>query len=83
MERLCVLPYDWFNKLVRVEAYSGETTHPFPSGSGISDPTPVRVRNYFGRLENADIAELVLVLGGEQRIFLSAGAILSVEPSEE
>ncbi len=83
MERMSVLPYDWFNKLVRVEAYSGETTHPFPSGSGISDPTPVRVRNCFGRLENADITGLVLVLGGERRIFLSAAAILSVEPSEE
>ena len=35
MERMSVLPYDWFNKLVRVEAYSGETTHPFASGSGI------------------------------------------------
>ncbi len=78
MERLSVLPYDWFNKLVRVEAYSGETTHPFPFGSGISDPTPVRVRNYFGRLENADITGLILMLGGERRIFLSASAVLSV-----
>ncbi len=83
MERMSVLPDDWFNKLVRVEAYSGETTHPFASGSGISDPTLVRVRNYFGRLENADISGLVLGLQGERRIFLSANAILSVEPAEE
>jgi hypothetical protein len=82
MERLSVLPYDWYNKLVRVEAYSGETTHPFASAGGISDPTPVRVRNYFGRLENADITGLVLGLRGERRIFLSANAILSVEPAE-
>lgn len=83
MERMSVLPYDWFNKPVRVEAYGGETTHPLASGSGISDPTPVRVRNYFGRLKNADITGLVLGLRGERRIFLSANAILSVEPSEE
>jgi hypothetical protein len=84
MERMSVLPYDWFNKLVRVEAYSGETTHPLvASGSGISDPTRVRVRNYFGRLENADITGLVLGFQGERRIFLSANAILSVEPAEE
>ncbi len=42
MERMSVLPYDWFNKIVRVEAYSGETTHPFASASGISDPTLLR-----------------------------------------
>jgi len=83
MERMSVLPYDWFNKLVRVEAYSGETPYPFESDrGGISDPTPVRVRNYFGRLENADITGLVLGLQGERRIFLSANAILSVEPSD-
>jgi hypothetical protein len=27
MERMSVLPYEWFNKPVRVEAYSGETLH--------------------------------------------------------
>jgi len=83
MERMSVLPYEWFNKPVRVEAYSGETTHPFASASSISDPTPVRVRNYFGRLESADITGLVLGLQGERRIFLSASAVLSVEPYHE
>jgi hypothetical protein len=83
MERMSVLPYDWFNKFVKMEAYSGETIHPFAFESGISDPAPVRVRNYFGRLESADITGLVLELRGERRIFLSASAILSVEPSEE
>ena len=82
MERMSALPYDWFNKLVRVEAYGGETTHPLAFGSGISDPTLVRVRNYFGRLENADITGIVLELQGERRIFLSANAILSIEPVE-
>jgi hypothetical protein len=83
MERMSVLPYDWFDKLVRVEAYSGETTHPLASVSSISDPTPVRVRNYFGRLTNADITGLVLKLQGERLIFLSASAILSVESAEQ
>ena len=83
MERISVLPYDWFNSYVRVEAYGGETTRPFASASGISEPTPMRVRNYFGRLENADITGLVLVLGEKRRIFLAANAILSVEPAEE
>ena len=55
MEGMSVLPYDWFSKLVRVEAYGGETTHPFAAAGGIGDPTPVRVRNYSGRLETADI----------------------------
>jgi len=80
---MSVLPYDWFNKLVRVEAYSGETTHPFAYGSGVSDPTPVRVRNYFGRIENADISGIILVLREERRIFLAANAILSIEAAEE
>jgi len=83
MERMSVLPYDWFNRIVRVEAYSGETTQPFALASGISDPTLVRVRNYFGRLESADITGLVLGLPGERRIFLSANAVLSVEPAQE
>ena len=83
MERTSVLPYDWFNNIVRVEAYSGETTHPLSSASSISDPTLVRVRNYFGRLENADITGLVLELQGERRIFLSSSAILSVERAQE
>jgi hypothetical protein len=83
MERMSVLPDDWFNRLVKVEAYSGETIHPFAFDSGISDPAPVRVRNYFGRLESADMTGLVLALRGERRIFLFANAILSVELSEE
>jgi hypothetical protein len=83
MERMSVLPDDWFNRLVKVEAYSGETIHPFAFDSGISDPAPVRVRNYFGRLESADMTGLVLALRGEWRIFLFANAILSVELSEE
>ena len=80
MERMSVLPYEWFNKPVRVEAYSGETTHPFEVPGGISDPTLARVRNYFGRLESADITGIVLGLQGERRIFLPASAVLSVEP---
>jgi hypothetical protein len=83
MERMSILPYDWFNSYVRVEAYGGETTRPLASASNISEPTPVRVRNYFGRLENADISGLVLVLREERRIFLAANAILSVEPAED
>jgi hypothetical protein len=79
MERMSVLPYEWFNKPVRVEAYSGETLHPFTVPGGISDPTLARVRNYFGQLESADITGLVLGLQGERRIFLSASAVLSVE----
>jgi len=83
VERMSVLPYEWFNKPVRVEAYSGETTHPFEVPGGISDLTLARVRNYFGRLESADITGLVLGLQGERRIFLSASAVLSVEPYHE
>jgi hypothetical protein len=38
------------------------------------------VRRYVGRLVNADPAGMVLVLESERLLFLSASAILSVEP---
>ena len=82
MERPSMVPYDWFNRLVMVEAYSGEERSPTTDAEGISGVSHVMVRRYVGRLVNADPAGMVLVLNSERMLFLSAGAILSVEPAE-
>jgi hypothetical protein len=36
MERTTILPYEWFNKTVRVSAYSGEERRPEIDSEGIS-----------------------------------------------
>lgn len=38
MERTTILPYEWFNKTVRVSAYSGEERRPEIDNEGISEP---------------------------------------------
>jgi hypothetical protein len=82
MERPSMVPYEWFNRLVMVEAYSGEERSPTTDAEGISGVSHVMVRRYVGRLVNADPAGMVLVLNRERMLFLSASAILSVEPVE-
>ena len=82
MEGPSVLPYDWFNRVVMVEAYSGEERGHFTDEEGVSGVSHVMVRKYVGRLMNANPAGMVLVLKGERMIFLSASAVLSVEPLE-
>jgi hypothetical protein len=82
MERPSVLPYDWFNRTVMVEAYSGEERSLSTDEEGISGVSHVMVRKYVGQLVNADPAGLLLVLRGERMLFLSASSILSVEPVE-
>ncbi len=82
MERTTILPYEWFNKTVRVSAYSGEGRRPEIDNEGISEPQQVMVRDYLGRLVNADETGLLLVLGGGISLFLSANAVLSVQPTE-
>ena len=54
MERTAILPYGWVNKTVRVSAYSGEERRPEIDNEGISEPQHVMVREYVGRLVNAD-----------------------------
>jgi hypothetical protein len=80
MERPSMVPYDWFNQVVMVEAYSGEERSHTTDAEGISGVSHVMVRRYVGRLVNADPAGMVLVLESERLLFLSASAILSVEP---
>ena len=41
MERTTILPYEWFNKSVRVAAYSGEERRPEIDNEGISEPQHV------------------------------------------
>ena len=82
MERTTILPYEWFNKTVRVSAYSGEERRPEIDNEGISEPQQVMVRDYLGRLVNADETGLLLVLGGGISLFLSANAVLNVQPTE-
>jgi hypothetical protein len=83
MERTTILPYEWFNKSVRVAAYSGEERRPEIDNEGISEPQHVMVRDYVGRLVNADETGLLLVLRGGKSFFLSARAVMSVQPTEE
>ena len=84
MERTTILPYEWFNKTVRVSAYSGEERRPEEIDSeGISEPQHVMVREYVGRLVNADQTGLLLVLRGGKSLFLSGNAVMSVQPTEE
>jgi hypothetical protein len=83
MERTTILPYEWFNKSVRVAAYSGEERRPEIDNEGISEPQHVMVRDYVGRLVNADETGLLLVLRGGKSLFLSARAVMSVQPTEE
>ena len=83
MERTTILPYEWFNKMVRVSAYSGEERRSEIDCEGISEPQHVMVRDYVGRLVNADETGLLLVLRGGKSLFLSASAVLSVHPTEE
>ena len=82
MERTTILPYEWFNKTVRVSAYSGEERRFEIDREGISEPQHVMVSDYIGRLVNADETGLLLVLRGGKSLFLSAGAVLSVHPTE-
>ena len=82
MERTTILPYEWFN-MVRVSAYSGEERRSEIDSEGISEPQHVMVRDYVGRLVNADETGLLLVLRGGKSLFLSASAVLSVHPTEE
>jgi hypothetical protein len=83
MERTTILPYEWFNKTVRVSAYSGEERRPEIDNEGISEPQHVMVRDYVGRLVNADETGLLLVLRGGKSLFLPANAVMSVQPTEE
>ena len=83
MERTTILPYEWFNKTVRVSAYSGEGRRPEIDNEGISEPQHVMVRDYVGRLVNADETGLLLVLRGGKSLFLPANAVMSVQPTEE
>ena len=83
MERTTILPYEWFNKTVRVSAYSGEERRPEIDSEGISEPQHVMVRDYVGRLVNADETGLLLVLRVDKSLFLSANAVMSVQPIEE
>jgi hypothetical protein len=83
MERTTILPYEWFNKSVRVAAYSGEERRPEIDNEGISEPQHVMVRDYVGWLVNADETGLLLVLRGGKSFFLSARAVMSVQPTEE
>jgi hypothetical protein len=83
MERTTILPYEWFNKSVRVVAYSGEERRPEIDNEGLSEPQHVMVRDYVGRLVNADETGLLLVLRGGKSLFLSARAVMSVQPTEE
>jgi hypothetical protein len=83
MERTTILPYEWFNKTVRVSAYSGEERRPEIDNEGISEPQHVMVRDYVGRLVNADETGLLLVLRGGKTLFLPANAVMSVQPTEE
>jgi hypothetical protein len=82
MEQPSMVPYDWFNQIVMVEAYSGEERSHTTDAEGISGVSHVMVRRYLGRLLNANLAGMVLVLEGERMLFLSASAVLSVEPVE-
>jgi hypothetical protein len=83
IERSTVLPYEWFNRTVLVEAYSGEErSHDAEDYEGIGGVSHVMVRKYVGRLLNADPAGLVIALRSGRMIFLAASAILSVEPVE-
>jgi hypothetical protein len=82
MEGPSVLPYDWFNRIVMVEAYSGEERSHSTDDEGISGVSHVMVRKYVGRLLNASPDGMLLVLKSERMIFLSASALLSVEPLE-
>jgi hypothetical protein len=83
MERTTILPYEWFNKMVRVSAYSGEERRSEIDSEGISEPQHVMVRDYVGWLVNADETGLLLVLQGGKSLFLSASTVLSVHPTEE
>jgi hypothetical protein len=66
-----------------VSAYSGEERRPEIDNEGISEPQQVMVRDYLGRLVNADETGLLLVLGGGKSLFFSANAIMSVQTTEE
>jgi hypothetical protein len=66
-----------------VAAYSGEERKPEIDNEGISEPQHVMVRDYVGRLVNADETGLLLVLRGGKSLFLSASAVMSVQPNEE
>jgi hypothetical protein len=83
MERTTILPYEWFNKTVRVSAYSGEERRPEIDNKGVSEPQHVMARDYVGRLVNADETGLLLVLRGGKSLFLPANAIMSVQPTAE
>jgi hypothetical protein len=82
MEQLSMLPPDWLNRIVMVEAYSGEERSHTTDTEGISGVSHVMVRRYVGRLANINPAGMILVLTGERKLFLSASAVLSVEPVE-
>ena len=64
-------------------SYSGEERRSEIDSEGISEPQHVMVRDYVGRLVNADETGLLLVLRGGKSLFLSASAVLSVHPTEE
>ena len=83
VERTTILPYEWFNKTVRVSAYSGEERRPEIDNEGISEPQHVMVREYVGRLVNADETGFLLVLRGGKSLFLSGNAVMSVQLTEE
>lgn len=83
MERSTALPFDWFNRTVLVEAYSGEErSQDADDEAGIGAVSHVMVRKYVGHLLNADPAGLVIALKSGRMIFLAASALLSVEPVE-
>ena len=82
MEQLSMLPHDWLNRSVMVEAYSGEERSHTTDIEGISDASHVMVRRYVGQLVNVNPAGMLLVLTGERKLFLSASAVLSIEPVE-
>jgi hypothetical protein len=83
MERLSMLPQDWLNRIVIVEAYSGEERSHTTDTEGISGVSHVMVRRYVGRLANVNPAGMILELTGDRKLFLSASAILSIEPVEQ
>jgi hypothetical protein len=82
MEQRSMLPYDWLNRAVMIEAYSGEERSHTTDIEGISGVSHVMVRRYVGRLADVNPAGMILVLKNERRLFLSASAVLSVEPVE-
>jgi hypothetical protein len=61
---------------------SKQERRPEIDNEGISEPQHVMAGDYIGWLVNADETGLLLVVRGGKSLFLSANAVMSVQPTE-